>query len=271
MRAAERAVGLFPWRGACSAPIVMLGVVLGLGVSGARSVQASQPLTVFAAASLADAVDECLVLYERTTGVRARGSYAASSTLAQQIAHGAPAQIFISADERWMDHLAARGLIDRDSRVDLLANRLVIVAAVGSPGIELTRGGSLPATLRGRVAVGDPSHVPAGAYARQALERFGWWAAVAPRLLPALDVRAALRLVELGEADAGIVYATEAAHSRSVSVVAVFPDGSHDPIRYPAALVGSPGAAASALLSWLRGETAAEIFARHGFERIRSR
>lgn len=221
---------------------------------------------VFAAASTATALDEAGALFAARGGDRVKAAYAASSTLAKQIELGAPAQIYLSADQRWMDYLAARKLLVADSRRDLLGNRLVVVTPADRPSVPLKLDG-LAATLGGgRLALGDPDHVPAGLYARQALEKLGQWAAVEPRLARAESVRAALALVEHGEAPLGIVYATDAAESRKVRVAAEIPESLHEPILYPVALVaGGDTPAARAFLGFLQSPEARAVFARHGF------
>ncbi len=195
-------------------------------------------------------------------------SFGSSGDLAKQIENGAPASLFISADTRWMDYLARKGLIEAGSRRDLLGNRLVLIAPAGSPlAIELKPGAPLAAALGdGRLAVCDPESVPAGRYAKAALVKLGIWDQVAPRIANAKDVRAALALVELGETPAGIVYGTDAAASRKVRVVAVFPEDSHPRIVYPVGLVaGHDTPEAKAFYDYLTGPEAAAVFQRYGF------
>lgn len=226
-------------------------------------------MTVFAAASLTDALRELAALWQRQGHAPVRLNFAASSLLARQIAAGAPADIFASADEAWMDALARQNLIVPDSRRDLLFNRLVLIVPAGTPAhVTIARGFDLAALLGpgGRLAVGDPAHVPAGIYAKQALMRLGVWPSVADRLAPAADVRAALLLVARGEAPAGIVYETDARASREVAVAGTFPEWSHDRITYPFAIVrGHDGAEARAWMRFLEGKDARAVFARYGF------
>ncbi len=180
----------------------------------------AQGLTVFAAASLTDAMHDVAALWQAAGHPPFRASFAASSTLARQIEQGAPANLFASADEKWMDYLAQRGLIAADTRTDLLGNDLVLIVPADKPtNVIIGPGFDLTTLLgpNGRLSVGDPAHVPAGIYAEQALKKLGMWDKVAPRLAPAADVRSALLLVERGEAPAGIVYATDAAASDRVS------------------------------------------------------
>ncbi|AKJ30937.1 molybdate ABC transporter substrate-binding protein [Caldimonas brevitalea] len=233
---------------------------------------AAADLTVFGAASLSDALREIGHSYRAATGEVPRFSLAASSTLARQIEAGAQAQLFISADRQWMDYLAERRLIEPATRTDLLGNRLVLVTPADRPRtVTLAPGFDLGALLgpQGRLATGDPSHVPAGKYAQAALTWLGSWAVAQPRLVRTDSVRAALALVERGEVPAAIVYATDAAAARGVHVAAVFPAESHPPIVYPAAVVatGEPveREAARRLLAWLRSAPASAVFRKHGF------
>jgi molybdate transport system substrate-binding protein len=194
-------------------------------------------------------------------------SFDASSSLARQIKLGSPADVYISADQRWMDDVESAGAIRAGTRQDLLANDLVVVAPAGR-AFDLVVSSDFDFTARlpqvRRIAVGDQSHVPAGRYARQALESLGWWDALAPLLVPALDVRAALRLVEIGEVDAGIVYATDAAVSDRVVIVAAIPAGLHEPVHYPVALC-SDSAAAAEFAAFLRTADMAAVFQQAGF------
>ncbi|OAB54965.1 hypothetical protein AY600_10215 [Phormidium willei BDU 130791] len=240
---------------------LLLAVPLQHGVAGER-------LTVFAAASTTDALSELLAAFEAESGVATTASFAASSTLAKQIAAGAPADVYISANVAWMDHLERQGALRAGSRFDLLGNALVLITAAGSGfACDPGAGCDLAAALgEERLAVGDPDHVPAGIYAKQALTSLGQWDAVAPKLARASDVRAALALVARGETPAGLVYATDAARLDTVELVANLPAESHAPIRYPAAVTAdSRHPAAAAFLRFLVGAPARGVFARHGF------
>jgi molybdate transport system substrate-binding protein len=224
----------------------------------------AQSVLVFAAASLKNALDEV----NAQAREKAVLSYAASSVLAKQIESGAPAQLFISADLDWMDYLAQRSLIQPGTRRNLLGNRLVLVAPVGSAVQASVKAGiPLPLLLgpNGRLALGDPQHVPAGKYAKAALEKLGAWDGVAKRLAPAENVRAALAFVARGEAPLGIVYATDAAAEPRVRVVDGFPDGLHPPLVYPAALTVLAKAPAGEYLVFLRSSAARRVFEKHGF------
>lgn len=227
-------------------------------------------VTVFAAASLADAMQALAQQWRDAGRGQVRMSFAASSTLARQIEQGAPADIFASADERWMDYLAERSLIQAASRTSALGNTLVLIAPATSAQGPVTVGRELDLDAllgaHGRIAVGDPAHVPAGRYARQALESLGLWPAASPRLARADNVRAALLFVERGEAPLGIVYGTDAAISGRVRVIGTFPAGSHTPISYPFALTTrGTSAEARAFLSFLTGPDAAPVWRRFGF------
>jgi molybdate transport system substrate-binding protein len=247
-------------RRALIAAAALLGSLLAVAASAA-------PVTVFAAASLKNAMDEAISAFTATTKTEARASYGASSTLARQIEQGAPADVFVSADTDWMDYLAKRGLIVPRSRVDLLANHLALIAPAGSR-IRLRIGKDMPlAAALGpdRLAIAAPD-VPAGRYAQAALTGLGVWASVETRLARAENVRSALAFVARGETPLGIVYDTDAKVEPRVRVVGLFPDASHPPIVYPAAiLAGSESPQAAAFLSFLRGPAAAAIFRRHGF------
>ena len=230
----------------------------------------AQELTVFAAASLTDAMRDVSVLWVKAGHPALRLSFGASSTLARQIDQGAPVNVFASADEKWMDYLAQKNQIVAGTRKDLLGNDLVLVVPADKarrvtigPGFDLV--GLLGPS--GRVATGDPSHVPVGLYAEQALKNLGIWNVVSPHLARTDDVRAALLLVERGEAPAGIVYATDAAVTKAVMVAGTFPASSHDPVTYPFAVVKSGDTPeARALMTFLSGPEARAVFERRGFK-----
>jgi len=198
-----------------------------------------------------------------------RLSFASSSTLARQIEEGAPANLFASADEKWMDYLADKKLIAGDTRKDLLGNSLVLIVPSDKPlHVTIAPGFDLPGLLgpNGRLATGDPKHVPVGIYAEQALKKLGLWDAVAPHLASTEDVRSALLLVERGESPVGIVYGTDAAVSKAVIVAGTFPESSHDPVSYPFAVTKSGDTPdARSLLTFLSGPQARAIFVKRGF------
>jgi len=230
----------------------------------------AQELTMFAAASLTDAMQDVSVLWTKAGHQPLRLSFGASSTLARQIEQGAPAALFASADKKWMDYLAQKNLIAADTRKDLLGNDLVLVVPADKP-LHLTIGPAFDLTgllgATGRLATGDPAHVPVGIYAEQALKKLGWWDKIAPRLARTDDVRAALLLVERGEAPAGIVYATDAAVSKAVMVAGTFPADTHEPVSYPFAVVKSHDTPeARALMTFLSGPQARAVFVQRGFK-----
>jgi len=224
-------------------------------------------MLVFAAASLKTALDAIAAEWNAGTGGRVTISYAASSTLAKQIENGAPAGLFISADQDWMDYLQNRKLIDPKTRIDLLGNSLVLIAPADSSAlVAITPGFPLAALLRdGHLAMADPDAVPAGRYAKAALSALGVWQAVAGRIAAAENVRAALLLVARSEAPLGIVYRTDAAAEPSVRIVAIFPPDSHPPIVYPMALTRTAGPDAGVFAAYLRGPAARALFAAQGF------
>jgi len=255
---------------------VVLATILWIGSGQACFAQAGSRVTVFAAASLKNALDDVAAGFERKQSTVLSISYAGSSALAWQIQYGAPAQIFVSANSQWMDILEAQAALLPATRVNLVSNKLVLIAGRGdnislqiTPGYELQKGlrKDLIAALQGkRLAMALVEAVPAGIYGRQALISLGAWEALQSRIAQADNVRAALRLVALGEAPLGIVYATDAAAEPRVRVLGVFPPGSHPPIVYPAALLKDGDTANSrAFFKYLTGPEAQTIFRRHGF------
>jgi molybdate transport system substrate-binding protein len=223
--------------------------------------------TVFAAASLSDALKQAGDAYKAKSGQRAVFSFAASSALARQIEASGGADIFISADRDWMDYLDGRGLIAHATRKDLLGNRLALIApASSSVRIAIAPHFDLAGALGGgRLAVADPDSVPAGKYARTALTTLGVWNTVVDRLVQAENVRVALAYVARGEAPLGIVYTTDAMAEPKVRVVGIFPNDSHQPIVYPIALTKDARAEAKAFLDFLSGPEASAIFTKAGF------
>ena len=231
---------------------------------------AAQPksITVFAAASMKNALDDVDDAFARQSGTKVVASYEASSTLMKQIEQGAPADVFLCADVKWMDYGIEHKVINADTRFNLLGNRLVLIApkdskigtvAIG-PGFDLAG-----LAGDGRIATGDVRAVPVGIYAKAALEKLGVWASVEPKMAMAQNVRAALVLVARREAPLGIVYATDAKVEPAVKVVGVFPDDSHPPIIYPVALTANARADAASYLAFLRTAAAKTIFERYGF------
>lgn len=226
---------------------------------------AEERVLVFAAASLKNALDEVAA----QAPVKSAVSYASSSALARQIVAGAPAEVFVSANVEWMDYVQKAKRLLPGTRVDLLGNRLVLVAPATS-AVQVTPAPGFPLAkllgADGRLAIGQPDHVPAGQYAKAALQSLGVWESVRNRLAPAENVRAALALVARGETPLGIVYATDAADEPEVRVVGAFPADSHPPIVYPAALTtAAKGEAARRLLDFLGSPAAGRLFEKHGF------
>jgi len=257
-----------PIRRALVAGLAVALLVPAVSRAQSASRAPSGPTLVFAAASLKEALDAVADAWARQGGVRPTLSYGATSALARQIEQGAPADVVIAADNDWMDYLAERRLVRPESRARLLGNSLVLVAPAARPvALKVGPGFALAAALGdGRLAVADVRAVPAGRYARAALEHLGVWQSVQPRLAMAQDVRAALALVARGEVPLGIVYATDARAEPRVGVVDVFPSDSHPPIEYPVALtVASRAPDAGAFVAFLRSPAAAAIFVAHGF------
>lgn len=225
-------------------------------------------LTVFAAASLKNALDDVNSAFAQRSGVKVTVSFAATSTLIKQIEQGAPADVFLSADLAWMDYGVEKKAIAAETRFNLLGNRLVLVAPKDSPLEHRTIGPGFDlARLAGkeRIAVADVRAVPAGKYAKAALEMLGAWQAAEPKLAMADNVRAALLLVARGETALGIVYETDAAVEPGVKILGAFPAGSHPPIIYPAASTVSAKPQAAAYLAFLRSLDAKPIFEKYGF------
>ena len=225
-------------------------------------------VTVFAAASLREALDAQARSFEAQTGNTVVVSYAGSNALARQIEAGAPASLFISADLDWMDDVARHALVVPGSRVNLVGNALVLIApAKDSSALRIAPGFALAQALgEGRLAMANPNSVPAGRYAKAALEFLGVWGSVEPRAVRAENVRAALLLVARGEAPLGIVYRTDALAERRVRIVDTFPPDSHPAIVYAAALIsGRETAAARAFLDFLGASTARVTWQRYGF------
>ncbi|MGA7532567.1 MAG: molybdate ABC transporter substrate-binding protein [Pseudolabrys sp.] len=241
-----------------------------VALSGApQPVIAQEQITVFAAASLKNALDDVNSAFTKATGIKVVSSYEASSALARQIEQGAPADAFISADLRWMDYVAERKLINPNTRVNLLGNKLVLIAPVDSKLGNVTIGQGFDiAKLAGdgRIAVADVKAVPAGLYAKAALEKLGAWAAAEPKLAQAENVRATLAFVARGETPVGIVYETDAKIEPKVKTIATFPDDSYPPVTYPVAATADtkkPGV--GQYFGFLRSPAAKAIFEKYGF------
>jgi molybdate transport system substrate-binding protein len=226
-------------------------------------------LTVFAAASMRNALDDVDKAFTKVSGVRVTASYAASSALAKQIAQGAPADVYVSANVKWMDYLEKQKLIVDATRVNLLGNSLVLIAPKASKldHVAIEKGFDIAKLAgKGRIAVADTKAVPAGLYAKAALKSIGAWKAAEPKLAQAENVRATLAYVARGEAPLGIVYSTDAKVEPKVKIVGVFPEGSHPPIKYPvAAMKDAKSKAVTQYLQFLRTPEAKAIFEQYGF------
>ncbi len=252
------------------AAAMVLGVMLLPGIGGGFAVNAAETasVTIFAAASTTNAITDISKLFAEKNKAKVTHSFASSSTLAKQIEQGAPADVYLSANPKWMNYLTEKQSIEPQSRFDLLGNRIVLIAPVSST-VKITVGPKfdLPKVLgNDKLAMGDPDHVPAGIYGKQALVKLGVWKDVEPKVARAKDVRAALALVERGEAPLGVVYATDAAITKKVKVVGVFPEDSHPPIVYPVALIKDKGTAiAKSYLEFLKSPAAKTVFEKYGF------
>jgi len=251
------------------AATVMIALCAGFSAPVGAADQVADQVTVFAAASATNALTDIGKIFEQKGKVTPVYSFASSSTLAKQIVNGAPANVFISADEEWMNHLAEKRLIVPESRFNLLGNRLVLIAPAASElkKVDITKGFPLAKMLGSSLlATGDPDHVPAGKYGKAALQKLGVWNDVEGKLARADNVRAALTLVERGECPLGIVYSTDAALSEKVKVVGIFPEDTHPPITYPAALIAEKDTpAARAFIDFLKTPEAKAVFEKYGF------
>jgi molybdate transport system substrate-binding protein len=227
-----------------------------------------QAVTVFAAASLKNALDAAAAAFKAKTGIELKTSYASSMALAKQIESGAPAEVFFSADVASMDYLAGKGLIQADTRAALLGNQLVVVAPRSSKleKLPLTKEGLVAAIGSGKIATGDVASVPVGKYAKAALEKLGLWSVAEPNFAFSDNVRTALMFVAREEAPLGIVYFSDAKSEPKVKIVATFPADSHPPIVYPIALTSTAeGAGPKKLLEFLKSKAAKAIFVEQGF------
>lgn len=238
-------------------------------VAVAPAAQAAETATVFAAASLKNALDNAGRAFTAQSGVELKASYAASSALARQIESGAPADLFASADLEWMDHLAGKNLVRPETRVNLLGNRIVVIAPkdARTADVPFTPEGFAAALgPDGRLATGEVTSVPIGKYAKAAFEKLGLWTSLQPRLAQADNVRAALLLVSRGEAPLGVVYESDAKSDPGVKVVGVFPADSHPPVVYPFAVTAEArGEGAARFLAFLKSAAARPHFEAQGF------
>ena len=246
----------------------VVACLLALATASLPSAAQQQAITVFAAASLKNALDDVNAAFTKNTGIKVVASYAATPALMKQVENGAPADVFASADVDWMEYGARNKLIKDDTRIDLLDNRLVLIAPKDSklgnvaiaPGFDLAK-------LAGdsRIVTADVRAVPVGRYAKAALEKLGAWGAAEPKFAMTENVRAALTLVARGEAQLGIVYTTDAKAEPNVKIVGVFPETSHPPIVYPVALTMNAKADAAQYLAFLQSQAAKAVFEAYGF------
>jgi molybdate transport system substrate-binding protein len=249
----------------------LLACVLLLLTSPGRAVDAPPAaLVVFAAASLTNVLQDIGNDYKRQAGQEVTFSFAASSVLARQIEAGTRADVFVSADEDWMDYLQARKLIDPKTRHDIIMNRLVLIAPAASDiRLKIAPHFALAAALgKERLATGDPGSVPAGRYARAALTNLGVWSEVSSHIVPAEDVRSALAFVARGETPLGIVYETDALIEKRVRIVDTFPEDSHPAITYPVALIVTAKAGAGRFVAYMKSPAGRAVFAHYGFQNL---
>ncbi len=230
----------------------------------------SEELVIFGAMSLTDALTEVSQRFGAVRNLKVYCNFAGSSTLQRQIEKGAPADVFISASPKQIDALQGEGLLYEDSRRVILSNRLVLVAPVDSP-LAMTNVQLLAQDTIRRIAIGEPNSVPAGIYGREALTHLGVWSVIQPKLIPSADVRSTLAYVESGEVDVGVVYQTDAGLSKKVRIIYQFPDSSHTPIVYPAAVLRNTGhkVLAQAFLDYLQTAEVAAIFEKYGFSVVK--
>lgn len=240
---------------------MLVSLTASLSVSGSDK----KDITVFAAASTTNAVRDIAKAYTAETGVNVKLNLGSSGKLARQIEQGAPADFYISASKKWVAYAKIKGLVKNDTITSFMKNSLVLITPLDSrvKPFKLTEKSNLPKMFKGRVSLGDPRHVPAGKYAVQALKYYKWYNALKPRFQPAMDVRAALMVVELGEAEMGIVYSTDAKKSKKVKEVAVFSEKSHSPVVYVCAEV--KGGSAAGFKNFLLGEKGAAVLKKYGF------
>ncbi len=247
---------------------VVSAVLILVGSAFSPAGAEDRTLTVFAAASMKNALDEIDAAFAAKTGIKVSASYAASSQLARQIEQGAPADIFVSADTDWMDYAAGKKTINEPTRQNLLGNSIVLIAPKDSriDNVTIAQGFDLAKRAGdGRIATGDVKSVPVGKYAKAALEKLGAWSAAEPKFAMAESVRAALTLVARGEAVLGIVYATDAKVEPGVKIVGTFPADSHPPIIYPVAATATAKPEAKDYLDYLRSSAAKAVLEKYGF------
>ena len=243
-------------------------VLIVVTIGAATAARSQDTITVFASASMTDALDDVDVTFTTRTGIKVVTNYNASSTLIKQIEGGAPADAFGSADLQWMDYGVEKKVINESTRINLFGNVLVLIAAKNSKidHVDIKQGFDLAKFAGdGRIATGDVREVPVGLYAKAALEKLGVWSSVEPKMAMTVNVRAALAYVARGEAPLGIVYATDAKVEPGVKVIGVFPDNSHDPIIYPVAATVNAKPETTQYLAFLRSTAAKSTFEGYGF------
>lgn len=241
------------------------GMFVAVALIGLSHANAQDSITVYAAASLTDVMAAIEAQYEKQNKIQIKTSYAGSSTLAKQIEAGAPANLFISADEQWMNYLQNKKLVKSSERVNLLGNRLVLITPKQQPlKIQMNKNFNLGSVITGKVCTGDTKSVPVGKYAKQSLTALGWWNQLEPKLVETADVRAALNFVARGECQVGIVYATDAAINKNVIISGVFPENTHTPIIYPIGIVKN-NMNTMKFYHFLQGDQAKAIFKQYGF------
>jgi len=248
---------------------IFAAFVMLLGAACSPAVARDKTITVFAAASMKNALDDIDAAYTAKTGVKLVASYAASSALAKQVEQGAPADIFVSADTDWMDYATAKKNINESTRVNLLGNSMVLIAPKDSRigDVTIEQGFDLAKLAGdGKIATADVKSVPVGKYAKASLEKLGAWSAAEPKFAMTENVRAALALVARGEAALGIVYSTDAKVEPGVKIIGTFPTDSHPPIIYPVAATATAKAEAADYLAFLRSSAAKTIFEKYGFK-----
>ncbi len=235
-----------------------------------NAAESDKKVVVFAAASLTNAITEIAALYEKENSIEIQTSFASSSTLAKQIENGAPADIFIYADTKWMQYLKEKNALNDATTVNLLGNNLVLIAPKGKAfKVNADKSFNFANAFEGKLCTGETESVPVGIYAKQALKSLGWWDSIRPRIVGTQDVRAALVTVERGECAAGIVYETDAKVSDKVQILMVFDKNSHEPILYPLSLTKHNNPNAMHFYDYLKSEQAKMIFTQYGFHLLK--
>jgi molybdate transport system substrate-binding protein len=261
-----KGISFFSCCGRISVLLTIALFVLSGGFPGVFKAWAGEIIHVFAAASTTEALREVASKFEQETGKQIRLNLASSGTLARQIENGAPADLFISANIKWMDHLEKKGEILQETRWDIIANQLILIAPKWEGfSVSMEPGFGFSETFSGWLALGDPEYVPVGMYAREALQTLGWWSSVKDRVFPCKDAPATVNMALREEAGAAVVFATDIHRIEKVKKIAIFPPELHAPIIYPAALCKGCVKNAGEFLSYLRGKEALTVFSSYGF------